>query len=459
MFGLVIAFQDYNIFQGIRDSSWVGIEHFTMFLNDSYFWKLVKNTVLLAFFNLLFVFPIPIIFSLFLNEVRIGAVKKFVQTISFFPYFISSAVIVTILYRLLSPQGGLVNQGLNWFGLDSIFFMADPDWFRPLYITLNVWQMFGYSTIIYLAAITSIDPHLYEAADMDGANRKISLFDVVNMTFLILVAILCIYPFVYILGISLSDGKQVVSGSVVLFPKGFNIETYKYILGNPRLGVTTGLLNSFFYTVIGGAIAVLVTYMTAYPLSRKRLIGRYVIMLLFLFTWVFEAGIIPNYIVYNSLDLINSRLVMLLPMAVNTFLLIITKSFLDALPHELEEAAVIDGANDWQIMWRVFFPLSKPIIATISVFNAVFIWNQFLIPMIYLQDRNLQPITVILYNMIINSGKLGTTMETMTVNGVQLLPQNLQAASIFCAVVPILFIYPFAQKYFTKGMLLGSVKG
>ncbi|ANY66114.1 carbohydrate ABC transporter permease [Paenibacillus algorifonticola] len=289
--------------------------------------------------------------------------------------------------------------------------------------------------------------------------KKFSWFDLINNTLLVLVALLCVYPFVLIMATSLSDGKAVVAGSVYLLPKGINLEAYKYILGNERLGVTAGLLNSFFYTVVGGFVAVLVTFMTAYPLSRKRLVGRYTIMLLFLFTWVFEAGIIPNYIVYNGLGLVNSWLVMILPMAVNTFLLIITKSFLDELPYELEEAAVIDGANDWQIMWRVFFPLSKPIIATISVFNAVYIWNQFLIPMIYLQDRSMQPITVILYNMIINSSKGGTSLENITVNGVQLLPQNLQAASIFLAVVPILLIYPFTQRFFTKGMLLGSVKG
>lgn len=290
-------------------------------------------------------------------------------------------------------------------------------------------------------------------------HRPSRLFDYVNHTFLILIALICVYPFVLIMATSLSDGKEVVSGAIYLWPKGINFEAYKYILSNSRLGVASGLANSLFYTVVGGAIAVMVTFMTAYPLSRKRLVGRYVIMLVFMFTWVFEAGIIPNYIVYNALDLVNSRWVMILPMAVNTFLLIITKSFLDALPEELEEAAVIDGANDWQIMWRVFFPLSKPIIATISVFNAVFIWNQFLVPMIYLQERSLQPITVVLYNMIINSSKGGTSFENITVNGVQLLPQNLQAASIFLAVAPILLIYPFTQRFFTKGILIGSVKG
>lgn len=178
LFGLAIAFQDYSIFKGVMESEWIGLDHFTAFTSDLYFWKLVKNTLLLAFFNLLFVFPIPIIFALFVNEVRIASIKRFVQTLSFFPYFISSAVIVTILYKLLSPQEGLVNNMLNMAGFESIFFMADPNWFRPLYVMLNVWQLFGYSAIIYMAAMTSIDPSLYEAAEIDGASRSQKIFKV-----------------------------------------------------------------------------------------------------------------------------------------------------------------------------------------------------------------------------------------------------------------------------------------
>ncbi|MBB6730670.1 carbohydrate ABC transporter permease [Cohnella sp. CBP 2801] len=280
-----------------------------------------------------------------------------------------------------------------------------------------------------------------------------------NGSILVLVVLACVYPFVLMLSTSVSDGAAAASGQIYLWPKGLNIETYKYILNNPRLGVASGMMNSLFYTVVGGLVAVTVTYMTAYSLSKKRLKGRNVIMMLFLFTWVFEAGIVPNYIIYHALGLVNSRLVMILPTAISTFLLIITKSFLDSLPGELEEAAFIDGANDWTIMWKVFFPVSKPIIATIAIFNAVLIWNQFLIPMIYLQDSKLQPITVVLYNLIINSSKGGTSFENIVVNGVQLLPQNLQAAAIFLAILPILFIYPFTQKYFTQGMLLGSIKG
>lgn len=290
-------------------------------------------------------------------------------------------------------------------------------------------------------------------------SKKWSLFDFVNNTVLLVAALLCVFPFLYILAISLSDGLHVVSGEVFLLPKGFNIETYKYILSSPRFNVFSGLKNSFLYTIVGTVVAVLLTYITAYALSRKRLKGRYIIMLVFLFTWVFEAGLIPNYLVFRELGLVNSFWVMVLPTAINTFFLIIARSFLDAMPVELEESAFMDGANDFQIMWKVFLPLCKPMLATIAVFYAVNIWNSFLVPLIYLQDKSMYPIQLVLYNLIINPDPQSTNFENITRNGYLLQPKNIQAAAIFLAVFPILFVYPYAQKYFTKGFLVGSIKG
>lgn len=288
--------------------------------------------------------------------------------------------------------------------------------------------------------------------------QKIDMFEAANNTLLILLAIVCVYPFLNILSVSVSDGLAVITGKVYFWPVGFNIETYKYVLGNSRLGISLGLFNSIFYTVSGTLVAVLLTFVTAYALSRKRMKGRYFIMLLFLFTWIFEAGLIPNYLVNNALGLVNSRWIMILPGAISTFLLIITRSFLDAIPAELEESAFIDGANELQMLSRVFFPLSTPVLATIGVFYAVHIWNAFMVPLIYLQDRTLHPIQLILYRLIIKPDG-GTSFENLTVNGHQILPNNIEAATIFLAIFPILFVYPFAQKYFTKGMLLGSLKG
>lgn len=176
MGGMVIAFEDFSAFKGVFGSDWVGLENFRRILQDEYMLTLIKNTVILAVLSVVVVFPIPIIFTLFLNEVRISRIRNSVQSLSFLPYFISSAVMVSILYTLTSPSYGLINAIIKFFGGDPIYFMAEPGWFRPLYVILQIWQTFGYSSIIYLAAIISIDPTLYEAAEVDGANRWHKMF-------------------------------------------------------------------------------------------------------------------------------------------------------------------------------------------------------------------------------------------------------------------------------------------
>ena len=168
---MVIAFQDFSAFKGIMGSDWVGLEHFKKIFQDPYMLKLVSNTVILAVLSIVVVFPFTIIFSLFLNEVKIKKIRHTVQSLSFLPYFISSAIMVSILYTLVSPSYGLINKIIEFFGGESIFFMAEPGWFRPLYIILQIWQTFGYSAVIYIAAMMAIDTEQYEAADMDGANR------------------------------------------------------------------------------------------------------------------------------------------------------------------------------------------------------------------------------------------------------------------------------------------------
>ena len=171
LFGIVTAFQNYSTFQGVLKSPWVGLANFKTFLLDPYCWVLIKNTVILASLTILIGFPIPVLFALLLNEVGNQGIKKTVQSISFFPYFVSATVCVSILYTFLSPQGGLVNNLLKLCGVKPVFFMTLPAWFRPLYITLDVWQHFGYNAIVYIAAIAGIDLSLYEAAEIDGANR------------------------------------------------------------------------------------------------------------------------------------------------------------------------------------------------------------------------------------------------------------------------------------------------
>lgn len=169
--GMVIAFQDFNAAKGIFHSQWVGFENFIHIFQDPYIAKLVLNTIILALLSLVVVFPFPIVFSLFLNEMRIKWMRNSVQSLSLLPYFISAAIMVSILYMMLSPSAGIVNNIITTLGGEPINFMAKPGWFRPLYVLLEVWQTFGYSAIIYIAAMLNIDPELYQAADVDGAGR------------------------------------------------------------------------------------------------------------------------------------------------------------------------------------------------------------------------------------------------------------------------------------------------
>lgn len=171
MYGIQIAFKDYSVSKGVWDSRWVGFANFTSFFDSIYFWRLIRNTVLLSFLSLVFSFPIPIIFALILNEVKNKAFKNTIQTVSYFPHFISVVIVVGMMHTLLSPETGMVNQLIESLGGKPIAFMQSSAWFRPLYIISGIWQGFGWSSIIYLSALTGVSPELYEAAEIDGAGR------------------------------------------------------------------------------------------------------------------------------------------------------------------------------------------------------------------------------------------------------------------------------------------------
>jgi putative aldouronate transport system permease protein len=296
---------------------------------------------------------------------------------------------------------------------------------------------------------------------MQMKRHRVSLFDVVNYTMLFAIALICVYPFIYIIAVSLSDATYVSAGEVWLLPRGFTTETYKYIFENPRLNVLNGIKNSVIFTVLATLVSVCFTYTTAYVLSRKRFPGRYALLMIIFFTMLFSGGIIPEYLVNKSLGLLNNIWVMIIPNAISVWVLIITKSYLDTLPVEIEEAAIMDGANEFVIMLKIFAPISAPILATITVFYAVGHWNSYLYPLIYLQDVKLQTIQLVLARIVTSSGNLeGAGLEAfLTDEGVRVAPRNIQAAAIFITTIPILLIYPFAQKYFTKGLLIGSLKG
>lgn len=291
------------------------------------------------------------------------------------------------------------------------------------------------------------------------STRGFTAFDCVNNTILILVSLICVYPFLYVFFVACSDGVPLAMGKVNFLPMGFQILSFQYIFANPRFNVGTGLLNSFLYTAGGTLVALAVTYMTAFVLSRKRFVHRHWMMRLFIVTWIFDAGIIPQYIVYNMFHFVDNPWVMIIPGAINTQFLIITRTFLLGIPDDLEEAAFIDGASDFQILTRIFLPLSSTILATVGTFYAVSIWNQYLIPQIYLKSTEYRTIQQVLKNVVITDGASDTTFVNVTVGNVTLNQHNLKAAAIFLTMLPIVMVYPFVQKYFKKGVLIGSVKG
>jgi ABC-type sugar transport system, permease component len=286
-----------------------------------------------------------------------------------------------------------------------------------------------------------------------------SAFENFNDAALLLIAAICVYPFLYVLFLALSDGRYLARGQVTFFPRGASIEAFKYILSNPKFNVLQGLTNSFIYTILGTLFSILCTYCTAFVLSRTRFRHRNWIMSLFIITWVFEAGIIPQYIVYSMFGFVDNPAVMIIPGAINVQFLIIARSFLEGVPKELEEAAFIDGANDWVVLTKVFVPLSSTIFATLATFYAVSIWNQYLIPQIYLKTGSLQTIQQVLKSVVITDSSSGTTFRNLIQNGITLNQQNLKAAAIFIAMLPIVCVYPFVMKYFKKGILIGAVKG
>lgn len=263
MYGVLIAFQEYSPFRGMSGSEWVGFKHFADLFADPYFYKLLRNTVLLSLYTLLFGFPVPIVFALLLNEVRFSFLKRSVQTLSFFPYFVSSAVAVGMLYLFLSYDG-LVNQFLaSLFHMEAIFFLFEPNYFRSLYVLLDIWKSFGYAAIIYLAAITAIDPHLYEAAEVDGAGRLRKMWSITLPGLSNTIIILFILAMGGMLSVSFETVLLMYNPSI--YETADVIQTYTYrrafpIQGFPNYSYATAV--NLFQSVVALMLIVLVNYLS-----------------------------------------------------------------------------------------------------------------------------------------------------------------------------------------------------
>ena len=276
--------------------------------------------------------------------------------------------------------------------------------------------------------------------------------------FLIAVLFVVLYPMIYIVSASFSDPLAVTAGKVWLYPVDFSLRGYEVTFQNPQ--IVTGYLNSLFYTVAGTLISVVLTVFVAYPLSRRDLYGSNVLMFLITFTLIFSGGLIPTYLVVKDLGMIDTRWALLIPQAVAAFQVIIARTFFrSAIPEELVEASELDGCNDLQFLWSVVLPLSKPIIAVLALMYAVAQWNGYFDALIYLKSSDLQPLQIVLRNILILNTTSGGTMDPAALAQRRQLADLLKYCLVVVGSVPVLMIYPFVQRYFVKGMLIGSIKG
>ncbi|MCM3496555.1 MULTISPECIES: carbohydrate ABC transporter permease [unclassified Paenibacillus] len=284
---------------------------------------------------------------------------------------------------------------------------------------------------------------------------KWNWFDVLNALILLGVVTACLYPFIYMLAVSLSDSAAIASGTVWLWPKGFNLDMYRYVFEDGR--VLKGYKNTFIYVVLGTAISLMVTALGAYSLSKTKMVMGKPILMMIVFTMFFNGGMIPTFLVVKELGFVNTVWGMVLPGAVGTWNLLIMRTFFMGMPQELEESGKIDGLSEVGIFFRIVLPLSKPVLATIGLYYAVGMWNNFMGPLLYLRDADMQPLQVILRNIVLSGQFTGT--DGPVVGDIVVVEDGLKFATIMVSTVPILLVYPFIQKYFVKGALIGSVKG
>jgi len=282
------------------------------------------------------------------------------------------------------------------------------------------------------------------------------IFDTVNILFMIAICLVTLYPFVYVGFASVSDPGMLAQHRGLLWkPYGFSLNAYQSVFANPN--VLSGYRNTLFYVVAGTALNLIMTALGAYFLSRRNVLFKNAIMFMIVVTMFFQGGLIPTFLLVSNLGLVDTPWAMIIPGAINTWNLIVMRTSFQAVPVSLEESAKIDGASEWTIMWRIVLPLSLPVIAVMILFYAVGHWNAWFNAMIYLRNRDLYPLQLILREILITN-----SIDNMTTDasGVDKMPigETIKYATIIVATLPILVLYPFLQKYFVKGVMIGALK-
>ena len=295
--------------------------------------------------------------------------------------------------------------------------------------------------------------HIGHGIAMDASEKFVTIFAYILMTVFALVAIL---PCLHVVSKAFSKGTYVTAGLVNFWPKGFQLETIKYILF--QTDFFNALKNTLIVTIVGTAVSVIASVTTAYPLSKPQFKGRKVITLLYVFSMVFFGGMIPAYMVIQMLGIKDTYAAMILPFAIVQFNMFIVKHYFEGLPETIEESARIDGAGDLRILVSIVCPMSTPVIATVALLYAINYWNNYFHAMMYTQSPSMQTLQVYLYNLIQSGSGYLENMAggTLTSN---ITPEGLTAAAVTLSIIPIILLYPFVQRFLIKGITIGSVKG
>jgi putative aldouronate transport system permease protein len=288
------------------------------------------------------------------------------------------------------------------------------------------------------------------------------VLNVIIFLFIAVLMIVTLYPIIYIFSVSVSSTTAYESGRVVFLPVEFNLQAYKVIFEAGT--IPRSFVNSVIYTVMYVIVSLLLTTTMAYPLSRakERVAFKGFFSKIVIFTMFFSAGTIPNYLVVKNLGLMNSMWALILPSAISTYNLVVMRSFFESIPESLEEAAFIDGANEITIFWKIMLPLSKAALATVGLFYGVYMWNSWFNAMLYLQSDSKFPLQLIIRQIIMQNqmaAELAAMGDTSMMGDSTTNTESLKYATLFLSILPMLAVYPFIQKYFVKGVMVGSVKG
>lgn len=287
--------------------------------------------------------------------------------------------------------------------------------------------------------------------------KKLNLFDTFNVVLLTGCAVLALYPFVYTVAISLSTAEGAARDGLHLYPRDMTLTAYKMILGNREILI--GYANTIGRTIVGCLATLLMTCLCAYPLSRPEMPHRRLIMVFIIFTMIFSGGVVPLYLVLNGLGLIDNRLVYVLPLMLTAFNTILVKSFFQQLPQGLGEAARLDGANEFYILFKIYMPLSKPVLATVGLWTVIMHWNMWFDGLVFIDSNSKQVMQVLLQRIVIESSTGLIEKGVINPDITMFTPETIKAATIVVTIVPTLLVYPFVQRFFVRGITLGSVKG